>query len=159
MQRPLIKDGKVINVIEIDDETESVTKAEHKEMLAAENADYAERMAAWRTAISAHQQTLAEARSRSFVAMGIANAMRIQAATATGREKTVLENRIDGADEQARAATAEVAALETAQLPKKPSLVRTKRWMCPPGVELGPAGGNIGDTWNGKTYTREAKGG
>ena len=46
-QRPIIKDGVVVNVIELDEETEVVTAEQHQQMQSVEDDNYAQAVEAW----------------------------------------------------------------------------------------------------------------
>ena len=46
-QRPIIKDGVVVNVIELDEETDLVTAEQHQQMQSVEDDDYAQQVEAW----------------------------------------------------------------------------------------------------------------
>ena len=147
---PLIKDGVVVNVVELDDDCACVTKAVHKEMSASEEADYRKRLDAWRQRGQARHEEIAAAKRKAFTALAVANALKLQAR---------VERRGNGnADpflrriKEAEAWRGKVAELQATPLPPKPKMIRTKRWFHPDDVIVGPSGGNIGDRWDGKRY-------
>ena len=76
---PLIKDGVVVNVVELDDDCACVTKAVHKEMSASEEADYRKRLDAWRQRGQARHEEIAAAKRKAFMALDVANALKVQA--------------------------------------------------------------------------------
>ena len=151
---PLLKDGVVINVIELDDDCACVTKAVHKEMSASEEADYRKRLNAWRQRGQAHHEEIAAAKRKAFMALGIANALKVQTrgeSRGNGNTDPFLRP-ILVADKDAEAWRNKVAELQAKPLPPKPKMIRTKRWFHPDDVIVGPSGGNIGDRWDGKRY-------
>ena len=76
---PLIKDGVVVTVIELDDDCACVTKAVHEGMSASEEADYRKRLDTWRQRGQAHHEEVAAAKRKAFMALGVANALKVQA--------------------------------------------------------------------------------
>jgi hypothetical protein len=162
-QRPLIKDGVVVNVIEIEDDTQCLRKADYKRLTAAEDADHEAQMAEWRATVAKRQADIAEARQSAFIAVGVVNALKVQQAAEAEKPRwkrlipSHFESRITSAANQVRAAREKIAELEAQEMHPKPKLVRPKRWFHPDGLVVGPAGGNIGDRWDGKSFTRPEK--
>lgn len=157
MQLPLIKDGLVVNVVELEPETACVDKAKHKEMSAAEDAEHGRRMDEWRAIANAHTLEIEKARQQLLLAHSAALAVKTAAKeTKPGAEKAALD-RILFAENEVEQWRAKVAELQGRPLPPRPKMERAKRWFYPDGHEVGPEGGNIGDLWDGKTYTRPAK--
>jgi len=97
-QRPIIKDGVVVNVIELDEETAVVTAEQHQQMQSVEDDTFAQAVEDW--------------------------------------EK-------EGKEEK-----------EDKERPERPKLTRAKRWVVPDGHNIGPEGGNIGEAWDGQTFTK-----
>jgi len=108
-QRPIIKDGVVVNVIELDEETAVVTAEQHQQMQSVEDDNYAQAVEAWEEII------------------------KVNNGGALGRVPT----QVDGGER-----------------PERPKLTRAKRWVVPDGHEVGPEGGNIGETWDGQAFTK-----
>jgi hypothetical protein len=162
-QRPLIKDGVVVNVIEIEDDTLPCTKARHKELAAIEQASYEAKFNAWRKVVMDHRQAILQARQAAFLAHGVLNALKVQAEAEKAKPKwkrllpSAYTSRISDAERQVADANRQIAELEALRLPEKPKPVRSKRWIHPDGHEVGARGGNIGDRWDGKKYTRPPK--
>jgi hypothetical protein len=158
MQRPILRDGVVVNVIELDDDTEIVTKARHKELCVAEDADYAAKLAAWRGQVTDIQKAFAEAVERLDMARATASALKVRAEDLQdGPQAGQVLKQILAVEKQIASHEASAAAQQAKTVPARPRLVRGKRWFHPEGLEAGPAGGNIGDLWDGKTYTRPEK--
>ena len=131
-----------------------VTKAVHKELSASEEADYRKRLDTWRQRGQAHHEEVAAAKRKAFMALGVANALKVQAKVecrSNGNADPFLR-RILVADKEAEAWRNKVAELQAKPLPPKPKMIRTKRWFHPDDVIVGPSGGNIGDRWDGKRY-------
>lgn len=158
MQRPIIKDGIVVNVIEIGDETEIVTKDRHKELMASEDAQYAEHFTSWRGQIRAHQDEIGTAAEKLSMARMTLAAMKTKAeGEKDGTRAVYTLNQILSLEKEIAGQEAAVKQLQERPVPPKPKLVRSKRWFHPEGLEVGPAGGNIGDIWNGQEYVRPVK--
>lgn len=153
MQLPLIRDGIVVNVIEIDEDTISASKGDHKRLSAEENAEYEARASEWRAAINAHAEAIKAAEMQLFPARGAANAVKSDVRKSQGDAQKAL-NRVLVADAEVEAWEAKVADMRVQPLPSKPQMVRGKRWICPDDAFLGPAGGAIGDLWDGKAYSK-----
>ena len=116
---PLLKDG-VVNVIELDDDCACVTKAVHKEMSASEEADYRKRLDAWRQSGQARHEEIAAAKRKAFTALGVANALKVQArgeSRGNGNADPFLR-RILVADREAEAWRNKVAELRNAAAAK-----------------------------------------
>jgi hypothetical protein len=162
-QRPLIKNGVVVNVIEIADDTLPCTKARHMELSAVERANYAAKLAEWQRQVTARRAAIVEARQKAFMAQGVVNALRVASQAETKKPKWrrlaagSFDNRISTAESEARAALEKLAEAEAAPIPMKPKHERRKRWIHPDGHEVGAKGGNIGDRWDGKKYIRPEK--
>lgn len=157
-QKPVLKDGKVVNVIEIDGETQVVTKDRHKEMIAAEDADYAQRLGAWRALVQQRHNTIQAATDELSLARATVSALKVTAGNEKDDRKAALALRqILSAEAGIAAIEQGIKVLRAEPLPEKPALVRPKRWFHPEGLEVGPAGGNIGDLWDGEKYTRPEK--
>lgn len=156
-QRPLIKGGVVVNVVQIDDDCACMTKAQHKQMAEAEDADYAERFNAWRAKGQARHAEIQAAKQKAFMALGIASGLREHAKAESkkrhGNADAVMR-RVRDAEKEAEDWRTKVSELENKPLPPKPRMARAKRWFHPDDVTVGPPGGNIGDTWNGSRYIR-----
>jgi hypothetical protein len=155
MQLPVLKDGIVVNVIEIGEDTQIVTKARCKELIAIEDAEYAERIAAWREAVGELRKAHEDAAGALGMARMTVAAVKERARKVTGeagaqealRQILALEGDVTAHERK----LAEIAARP---MPEKPRLVRGKRWFHSDGLEVGPAGGNIGDRWDGVAYVR-----
>lgn len=157
-QRPILKNGVVINVIEIDDDTQIVTKAQHKQMLAEEAVDYEVRLATWREAIRDVQQQAADVIDQLAMARMTLSAMKTQAAGEKNDAKAAQALRqILAAEEDVKQREKAVSQAQAVAIPPKPRPASSKRYFHSDDVEVGPAGGNIGDLWDGKTYTRPEK--
>jgi hypothetical protein len=156
MQRPILKDRIVVNVIEIGEDTEIVTKSRHKELMAIEEADYARRAAAWRASVGERQLEVRQAAEKLTMAKMTLAAVKAQAGKA-GVDATQLLKQILALDDEIAGHEKAVAELQAKPIQEKPRLDRGKRWFHPEGLEVGPAGGNIGDIWDGKAYTRPEK--
>ena len=157
-QRPLIKNAIVVNVIAIDDDTLCVTKADHKTMQAAEDADYAAKMAEWRKGLAERRAAISAEQHKAFIATGIANALTVQRGAEGEMPKArrhpagYYDAQIGAAQNDAKAALERIAEIEAQPVPPKPRVVRAKRWIFPGGHQVGVKGGNIGDRWDGKSY-------
>jgi hypothetical protein len=151
MQLPLIKDGLVVNVVEIEEGTLCCSKAEHKHLGAAEVADYEARAAAWRAEIAAHHEAIRQAELQHFMACGVAAAAKDKARQGDGNSAQLLKHVLT-TDEEAAAYAANLTALRATSLPDRPAMHRARRWIMPDDHIIGPPGGNIGDTWDGKSY-------
>jgi hypothetical protein len=157
MQRPILKDGVVVNVVELDDDTMVTTKARHKELTAAEDAEYQAKIDEWRIAHGAHQAKItaaAEALAMARMTLGTVKAKADKEknetkAAAALRQILTMEKDISAKEE-------DLAKIQGEPSPPKPVHKRGKRWFHPDGVEVGPAGGNIGDIWDGEKYVRPA---
>lgn len=156
--RPIIKDGLVVNVVEIDDDCAIMTKAECRRQEAAELADYAARVAAWRERVALMRAEVDAAREKAGIAMATMSALKARAASEKSDAKVAaLFRQASGMEQEVNTLVADVRSLQERPAPAKPRLVRGKRWFYPDGVEVGPPGGNIGDLWDGKSYTRPEK--
>lgn len=158
MKLPILKDGIVVNVIAIDDDTQVVTKAQHKELCAKEDAEHETAMATWRKLMSERKAALDAIVTDITMGQMMLAAVKERASTeqndgkvaALMREALKLETNIQGHQER-------LVAADRAELPTKPHLVRGMRWFHHEGLEAGPVGGEIGDVWDGKSYTRPVK--
>jgi hypothetical protein len=157
--RPLIKGNVVVNVIELGDDTEHMTKARFKQLKAADDADYEARLNAWRDQMRAHRDAIKGAQQKAFMAQGVVHALKEQAA-AEGKKRTGdpsrFAKRIQEAEREAEGWRTKIAEMEVSALPPKPRPVAIKRWFHPEDVTVGPPGGNIGDQWDGKRYSKPA---
>ncbi len=153
MQKPLIKDGIVVNIIEIGEHTLCVSKAEHKELEAQEMARYAADLVAWRNECQMHAKSIEEAKAGRFMAIGIVKAAKDAAKDSRIDPKHTLD-RILMLDSEVEAWEEKLSRLKALGLPPKPQIQRAKRWILPEGHEVGPEGGQIGDIWDGKTYVK-----
>jgi Mg-chelatase subunit ChlI len=154
-QRPILKDGTVVNVIEIGDDTEIVSKAQCKQFMAEEDARYQKAAAAWRETVKVREDEIRDVAERLALARMTVNALKVKAAEEENDTKAAQAFRRVMAEEEAvTKLEAELASMSTRALPQKPRLIRAKRWFHPDGLEVGPAGGNIGDAWNGQEYVR-----
>jgi hypothetical protein len=157
-QRPVLKDGIVVNVIEIEDDTEVVSKDRCKQIRAEEDARYERAAAEWRGSVKEKEKEIREAGERLGLAKMTVSAMKVRAAQEKNDTLAAMAFRSAMAEEEnAAKIEAEFAALRTQTLPPKPKLTRAKLWFHPEGLEIGPAGGNIGDMWNGQEYSRPTK--
>lgn len=159
-QRPIIRGDTVVNVVEIDDDCACMTKAEHKQMFEAEDADYAQRFAAWRALGQARHAEIQAAKQKAFMARGVAGGLRAHAEAEANKRHgnaDAVMRRVRDAEKEAEDWRVKVNELESKPLPPKPKMVRAKRWFHPDDVIVGPAGGNIGDRWDGRKYTRPAQ--
>lgn len=152
MQLPLIKDGLVVNVVELDPGTVCVDKGTHKRMGLEENTAYAGRAREWRAELDARQAAIADAEQQLLAAATAAAVVKNAARKASGDAAATLD-RVLVAEAEVDAWVAKVAQMRMAAGPEKPAMVRAARWICPEGFYVGPAGGNIGDTWDGRAYT------
>jgi hypothetical protein len=158
MQRPILKDGVVVNVIEIGADTEIVSKKRHKQLTAEEDARYAIAAAEWRETAKAHEDEIRLAAEKLGLARMTVSALKVKAADENVDAKAALALKQILAEEEAVSKLeADLSAVSTRPLAPKPKLIRAKRWFHPEGLEVGPAGGNIGDIWNGQEYVRPAK--
>lgn len=158
MQRPILKDGAVVNVIEIDENTKIVTKEEHKALAAAEDAEHEQRLGEWRAVIAERRREVNVASEALGMLKAMLKATKVNAEkAATDAEAARLLQQILALEKEVSEGEKAIAAMLTVPLPAKPKLVRAKRWFHPDGLEAGPAGGNIGDLWGGATYTRPEK--
>ncbi|WP_088347777.1 MULTISPECIES: hypothetical protein [Rhodomicrobium] len=155
MRLPVIKDGVVINVVEMDADTLCVDKATHQQMLADEDDGHRAALALWGADISERHAAIQQAKRNLFMASGFASAVKNQ----------VREGKISGdgaltsvltADAEVEAWQAKIADMKAQPLPERPILVRGRRWICPEGCILGPEGGQKGDIWTGEAYVRPA---
>jgi hypothetical protein len=154
MRLPIIKDGIVVNVIEIDEATAIVDKATHANLCASEEADYAQRYAEWQTQVAAVETAIAEARTQHFMASGIAVAVKTEAKGVDVESAPAMLDKLLVAEAEVEAWAAKIADMQAQPLPEKPKLIRTARWMYPEGHIVGPEGGEIGDSWNGNAYIK-----
>lgn len=152
MQYPLIKDGVVVNVVEVSESTLCLSKAEYKAMAAKDEAAYAEAVKAWRSALLIRRLEITEAETGLFMARGAAEVIKEQASGKKGKARDALD-RVLSADGEVNAWEEKLAAARRAEFPAKPRLDRAPAWIVPEGHELGPVGGNIGDLWDGKAYS------
>lgn len=155
MQRPILKDGIVVNVVEIDEGTAIVTKAEHRQMSEAEEAEYANRLLIWQGAVKAAKTEISEVEVQLFMVTGMAAAAKADARNANGGAAAHLD-RILVAEAEVEAWQAKLVDAKAMPLPERPRLERALRWIYPEGCLIGPEGGQIGDSWNGIKYTRPA---
>jgi len=144
MQFPLIKDGIVVNVVEIDDATMCVSKAEHREMAAKEAADYTNRFNAWRREIVKRRDAISTAHTSHFMATGAAGVILAEARANAGDAAAMLD-RVLVANAEVEAWAAKVADMKAQALLEKPRMIRAARWIYPDDHVVGPAGGNIGE--------------
>lgn len=150
MQIPLIKDGRVVNVVEIGQSTLCVTKAEHRQLEAQENAKLEKDLSVWQAEIDAHSKAIEEVKLQYFMALGIAKKLK-ESAKDIKSDKSKLLDRILLADSEVEAWADKIADMKSRKLPKMPQAIKAKRWIYPDGFEVGPVGGNIGDFYeNGK---------
>lgn len=157
-QRPLLKDGIVINVIEIEDDTEVVSKDRCKQIRAEENARYERAAAEWRDSVKEKEAEVREVGERLSLARMTVSAMKTKASQEKTDTLAAMAFRSAMAEEEnAAKIEAEFAGLCKQTLPPKPKLARAKLWFYPEGCEIGPVGGNIGDLWNGQEYVRPTK--
>lgn len=152
-QRPIIKNGKVVNVIEIDDDVQIVTKAEHKAALEVENAAHAADVSAWRAEITKMRDEVSEAHQKAALAMGAAEALKDQARKDknAGKPPRLFDQILD-LEAEAKAHAEEAGRLALRPKPPEPTRAHVRRWFHPLGLEVGPPGGSIGDTWDGRQY-------
>lgn len=161
-QIPIIKGGIVVNVVELEDGTTPVLKAIHRARLAEEDADYQRRFTEWRKTVTDRQTQIADAKQKAFMASGIGNALRSKLAEDAAlppRKRPVanMDAPIAAADADVKLWLSQVDSLMSAPLLPKPAPKRGKRWVYPDDCIVGPPGGNVGDTWNGKKYSTPPK--
>lgn len=158
VQRPVLKDGVVVNVVEISDDTMIVTKDEHKQLMAKEDADYEQAAAEWRETVKGREAQIRDAAERLGLARMTVSALKVKAAEEDSDTKAAQAlRRILAEEEAVTQLEAELARISAGPLPPKPKLIRGKRWFHRYGFDVGPAGGNIGDLWNGQEYVRPEK--
>lgn len=155
MQRPLIKDGLVVNVVEFEPGTICCSKPELKAMQAAEEAEYDKRAAAWREEAGKLAEEIREAETQLSAARKASNQAQELASAGKGKADQLLKRVLETGGE-VRAWEENLAALRARSLPARPTLVRPRRWIVPEGHSVGPAGGNIGDRWDGQAYIAPA---
>lgn len=160
MQRPILKDGVVVNVVELKPGTYCCAKAELRELMAEEDAAYAAQLAAWRETVKGMQRDMNTALANLDNARQVAGAtqQRVMKARQSGKAKSAdaLLNSVLEAGEQVTAHEQRVAELAQRVPPEKPTFARPHRWVVPEGCEVGEPGGNIGDTWDGQRYVPPA---
>lgn len=156
MRIPLLNEnGDVVNVIEMADGCQAVSKAVHHEMTTRELADYETRAKTWRVQLAERQTALDEAKQGHFMATGVEAALRAEATT--GLKGEAAERALDAivaAGNEVKAYSDNLAELESKPLPERPRLERAHRWIIPEGLRIGPEGGEIGDRWDGESYIR-----
>lgn len=152
MQLPILKDGIVVNVIEIDEDAVTCSKAELKMQMLAEEAEHNAAMEEWRMACKAISDSVKAAVASVEKAREDAAAA-IRRAEKGGDAKKALAA-ISAAQSEVEARTGNLEAVRATPLPEKPRLVRKTRWAVPEGFVVGSPGGSIGDTWNGREYVR-----
>jgi hypothetical protein len=159
MRVPVIKDGVVVNVIEMAPDTTAVTKAEHKDAMARERVEYEARAADWRKGVEAGRSVVKLAKQDLFMARGLERAARSGVAKSdlTGDAGAHAARQLLTLGNEAAAHQDNVERLEAAPLPPRPRLERARRWIVPEGCIVGPPGGEIGDTWDGVAYTKTRK--
>lgn len=158
MQRPILKDGIVVNVVEIDEDAAIMTKGQHKKLHSDEDAAYTVQLRAWREAVKARQGQVSAAMERLGLANMTLSAVKAKAAgEKLDAKAALLLSQILSMEAEIGAMHQSIAIIQSTPPPLKPKLIRAKRWFHDDDCEVGPAGGNIGDTWNGKGYERPAK--
>lgn len=158
MQRTVIQNGVVVNVVEIGPETAVVSKARGKELAAEEERVYAGRLEEWRGVAAERKRQEEAAVAEIHARVAAREAIKVRAdkekdgikAAGLLREMLALEKDI-------ATKGAALIALRAREMPEKPRLVRASRWAHPEGCEVGPEGGNIGDLWDGVAYVRPEK--
>ncbi len=161
MQKPIIKGGVVVNVIEIDEDTEIVTKEALKLRQAEEAAEYSVANAEWQGVLKKRMAYIKEARDQAFMMQGVVNALRIQVEVEKRTKGKVLsQGKLDEAISEAEITVSIANNLMAEPIPDKPAMKRSKMWFMPSHMEgciVGPPGGNIGDLWDGTSYSKPPK--
>lgn len=151
MQLPLIKDGVVVNVVEFEIGTICCSKADLKAMQVAEEAEYNARVDAWRAEVNAMQDEIRAAETQLAGARKVATEAKERAEKGKGDAQQLLRAVLN-TDAEQKAWEENLASLRSHPLPARPTFVRPLRWIIPEGHEIGKAGGNIGDRWDGQAY-------
>lgn len=151
MHLPLLKDGIVVNVVELSEGTRLVSKSEHREISKADEASYEASANGWRTKKAERAEEIKQAETSLFMAKGMATSVKAEAKSGGGDAQKAL-NRVLLADAEVDAWTAKIADMKARPGPDRPKLVRTKCWIVPEGHVVGDPGGNIGDVWDGSQY-------
>jgi hypothetical protein len=153
MQFPVLRDGVVVNVVEMSPDCIAGTKADVKHAMRAEDAEYQTQVAAWQEAVQAHRAEFDAANSVAERAAQAADFAKRKAAEGKGNAQQLLDH-VLATDRTLQEHIANVQAIGARPLPSRPLMVRATRWMIPEGCVLGEPGGNIGETWDGKRYVR-----
>jgi hypothetical protein len=158
VQRPLLKNGVVVNIIEIEDDTCICTKEEHKARTLEENSAYANRLAGWKGHMAKLKNQFDAAKGKLITARMTLAALEARRSDATDpKVATTFTTQINQAKDEVAAAQSALDQIQRAPLPQKPLMFRAKRWFHhEDGIQVGPAGGHIGDTWDGKKYIAPA---
>ena len=127
----ILQGGVVVNVAEVDPDTEICTAAEYDLAVATDKAAYEDALAVWRLA----QADLMDRIDREAEALRAAQA----AGTAVG---------------EAEARAGNLAALRASLGAHKTRMIWRNRWILPEGYAVGEPGGAIGDRWDGRRYVR-----
>lgn len=127
----ILQGGVVVNVVEVDGETEICTAAEYDLAVATDKAAYEDALEAWRLA----QGDIKRRIDRETEALRAS----MTAKTATG---------------EAEARARNLAALQASLGAHKPRMIHRKRWILPDGYAVGEPGGGIGDRWDGRRYVK-----
>lgn len=156
-QKPIIKDGIVINVIEIDETTQVVTKAQYKEAQVADEANYNRQLEIWRAEMRQRRANVEAALTELGMARATVAALKVTAGNETDDARAALILRqILVAERDIAAIEKNAKMLQTSPISPKPTTMRGKYWFHPDDMEIGPDGGNIGDVWNGEKYVQSA---
>lgn len=158
MQKTILKDNIVKNVIELDEDTIIVDKATHKKISIQEESEYQIQLETWNAIIEKRKSDIYIVSKDIGMANMTLAALKMHANTEEDDSKAALALRqILSLEVDISERERTLDAIKSGPFPAKPILIRGKRWFHPDGFEVGPDGGNIGDVWDGEKYNRSEK--